>query len=76
MIKARLKQFIQSDGFIIIIGAIAGLLLLSNLLFNSFILLKQNMVVQRDIERIEKFEDQLINIEMELEQLRNQQEVK
>lgn len=75
MIKARLKKFVQSDGFIIIIGTIAGLLLLSNLLFSSYTLLKQNMVVQRDVERIEKLENKLLNIEAELQQIKEQQEV-
>ena len=63
MIKARIKKFFQSDGFIIIVGTIAGLLLLSNLLFSSYTLLKQNMVVQRDVERIEKIENRLEQLE-------------
>lgn len=75
MIKARLKKFVQSDGFIIIIGTIAGLLLLSNLLFSSYTLLKQNMVVQRDVERIERLETKLLNIEAEMQQIKEQQEV-
>ena len=75
MIKAILKKFVQSDGFIIIIGTIAGLLLLSNLLFSSYTLLKQNMVVQRDVERIERLETKLLNIEAEMQQIKEQQEV-
>lgn len=63
MIKERLHKFVQTDGFIIIIGTIAGLLLLSNLLFSSYTLLKQNMVVQRDVERIERIEDRLVQLE-------------
>lgn len=63
MIKERLHKFAQTDGFIIIIGTIAGLLLLSNLLFSSYTLLKQNMVVQRDVERIERIEDRLLQLE-------------
>lgn len=63
MIKERVHKFFQSDGFIIIIGTIAGLLLLSNLLFSSYTLLKQNMVVQRDVERIEKIENRLVQLE-------------
>lgn len=63
MIKERLHKFVQTDGFIIIIGTIAGLLLLSNLLFSSYTLLKQNMVVQRDVERIERIEDRLLQLE-------------
>lgn len=75
MVKERLRKFIQSDGFIILVGTIAGLLLLSNLLFSSYTLLKQNMVVQRDVERIEKIEGRLLNIELELNELKEQQEV-
>ena len=41
MIKERLKKFVQTDGFIIIVGTIAGLLLLSNLLFSSYTLLNR-----------------------------------
>lgn len=70
MIKERLKKFAQSDGLIITIGVIAGILLLSNLLFSSYTLLKQNMVVQRDVERIEKLEERLTSIEGSLEQLK------
>ena len=75
MIKDRLRKFIQSDSFIILVGTIAGLLLLSNLLFSSYTLLKQNMVVQRDVERIEKIEKRLLDIETELDELNEQQEV-
>jgi len=75
MVKERLRKFIQSDGFIFLVGTIAGLLLLSNLLFSSYTLLKQNMVVQRDVERIEKIEGRLLNIELELNELKEQQEV-
>lgn len=75
MVKERLRKFIQSDGFIILVGTIAGLLLLSNLLFSSYTLLKQNMVVQRDVERIEKIEGRLLNIELELDELKEQQGV-
>jgi len=75
MVKERLRKFIQSDGFIILVGTIAGLLLLSNLLFSTYTLLKQNMVVQRDVERIEKIEGRLLNIELELDELKEQQEV-
>jgi len=75
MVKERLRKFIQSDGFIILVGTIAGLLLLSNLLFSSYTLLKQNMVVQRDVKRIEKIEGRLLNIELELDELKEQQEV-
>ena len=75
MVKERLRKFIQSDGFIILVGTIAGLLLLSNLLFSTYTLLKQNMVVQRDVKRIEKIEGRLLNIELELDELKEQQEV-
>lgn len=75
MIKERLHKFVQSDGFIIIIGTIAGLLLLSNLLFSSYTLLKQNMVVQRDVERIERIEDRLLQLEKYHEEQKMIQEV-
>ena len=71
MIKERLKKFVQTDGFIIIVGTIAGLLLLSNLLFSSYTLLKQNMVVQRDVERIER----LVQLEKYQEEQKKIQEV-
>lgn len=70
MIKERLKKFAQSDGLIITVGVIAGILLLSNLLFSSYTLLKQNMVVQRDVERMEKLEERLTSIEESLDQLK------
>lgn len=73
MIKQRIKKVLQSDGFIIIIGIIAGLLLLSNLLFSSYTLLKQNIVVQRDVERIERMEDRLMEIEIQLKEFRNRE---
>ena len=75
MIKERLHKFVQTDGFIIIIGTIAGLLLLSNLLFSSYTLLKQNMVVQRDVERIEKIEDRLVQLEKYHKEQKMTQEV-
>lgn len=75
MIKERLKKFVQTDGFIIIIGTIAGLLLLSNLLFSSYTLLKQNMVVQRDVERIERIENRLVQLEKYQEEQKKIQEV-
>lgn len=75
MIKERLHKFVQTDGFIIIIGTIAGLLLLSNLLFSSYTLLKQNMVVQRDVERIERIEDRLVQLEKYQEEQKKIQEV-
>ena len=76
MIKERLKKFVQTDGFIIIVGTIAGLLLLSNLLFSSYTLLKQNMVVQRDVERIERIENRLVQLEKYQEEQKKIQEVK
>lgn len=75
MIKERLQKFVRTDGFIIIIGTIAGLLLLSNLLFSSYTLLKQNMVVQRDVERIERIEDRLMRLEKYQEEQKMKQEV-
>lgn len=75
MIKERLKKFVQTDGFIIIVGTIAGLLLLSNLLFSSYTLLKQNMVVQRDVERIERIENRLVQLEKYQEEQKKIQEV-
>lgn len=75
MIKERLQKFVQTDGFIIMIGTIAGLLLLSNLLFSSYTLLKQNMVVQRDVERIERIEDRLLQLEKYHEEQKMIQEV-
>lgn len=75
MIKERLHKFVQTDGFIIIIGTIAGLLLLSNLLFSSYTLLKQNMVVQRDVERIERIEDRLVQLEKYHKEQKMTQEV-
>lgn len=68
MIKERIKKFAQSDGFIIIIGIVAALLLLSNLLFSSYTLLKQNYVVKQDIERIEKLEDRILEVEIQLKE--------
>lgn len=68
MVKVRLKKFIQSDKFIIILGIIAGILLLSNLLFSSYTLLKQNYVVKRDVERIEKIENRILEIEIQLKE--------
>ena len=68
MIKERIKKFAQSDGFIIIIGVVAALLLLSNLLFSSYTLLKQNYVVKQDIERIEKLEDRILEVEIQLKE--------
>ena len=68
MVKVRLKKFIQSDKFIIIIGLIAGILLLSNLLFSSYTLLKQNYVVKRDVERIERIENRILEIEIQLKE--------
>lgn len=75
MIKERLKKFVQTDGFIIIVGTIAGLLLLSNLLFSSYTLLKQNMVVQRDVERIERIENRLVQLEKYHKEQKMTQEV-
>ena len=63
MMKRKLHKFFQSDKFIIIIGILAGLLLLANLLFSSYTFLKSDMIVKKDVERIEKIEDRLVQLE-------------
>lgn len=73
MIKDKIKTIVRSDKFIITLGIIAGLLLLANLWFSSYTFLKEDNLVKRDIERIEKVEDRLIQLEDELKQMKTQE---
>ena len=75
MMKRKLHKFFQSDKFIIIIGILAGLLLLANLLFSSYTFLKSDMTVKKDVERIEKIEDRLVQLEKYHEEHKTIQEV-
>ena len=56
---------------IAIIGIIAALLLIFNLGFSIYTLVKQNIAVQKDIDRIEIIEDRLLDIETYLDQSKN-----
>ena len=73
MQKDRFKNLLKSDKFIIIVGVIAGLLLFANLWFSSYTFLKEDNLVKRDIEKIEKVEDRLIQLEKELKQIKIQE---
>lgn len=73
MIKDKIKTIMRSDKFIITLGIIAGLLLLANLWFSSYTFLKEDNLVKRDIERIEKVEDRLLQLEDELKQMKTQE---
>lgn len=53
---------------IAIIGIIATLLLIFNLGFSIYTLVKQNIAVQKDIDRIEIIEDRLLDIETYIDQ--------
>lgn len=73
MIKDKVKTIMRSDKFIITLGVIAGLLLLANLWFSSYTFLKEDNLVKRDIERIKKVEDKLLQLEDELKQMKTQE---
>lgn len=73
MIKDKVKTIMKSDKFIITLGVIAGLLLLANLWFSSYTFLKKDNLVKRDIERIEKVEDKLLQLEDEIKQMKTQE---
>lgn len=73
MVKDKVKAIMKSDKFIITLGIIAGLLLLANLWFSSYTFLKENNLVKRDIERIKKVEDKLLQLEDELKQMKTQE---
>lgn len=73
MIKDKVKTIMKSDKFIITLGVIAGLLLLANLWFSSYTFLKEDNLVKRDIERIEKVEDKLLQLEDEIKQMKTQE---
>lgn len=73
MIKDKIKTIMRSDKFIITLGIIAGLLLLANLWFSSYTFLKEDNLAKRDIERIEKVEDKLLQLEDELKQMKTQE---
>lgn len=73
MIKDKVKTIMKSDKFIITLGVIAGLLLLANLWFSSYTFLKEDNLVKRDIERIKKVEDKLLQLEDELKQMKTQE---
>lgn len=73
MIKDKIKTIMRSDKFIITLGIIAGLLLLANLWFSSYTFLKEDNLAKRDIERIEKVEDKLFQLEDELKQMKTQE---
>lgn len=73
MIKDKVKTIMKSDKFIITLGVIAGLLLLANLWFSSYTFLKEDNLVKRDIERIKKVEDKLLQLEDEIKQMKTQE---
>lgn len=65
-----MKNF-NIDKITIIIGIIAALLLIFNLGFSIYTLVKQNITTQKDIDRIEIIEDRLLDIETYLDQSKN-----
>lgn len=65
-----MKNF-NIDKITIIVGIIAALLLIFNLGFSVYTLVKQNITTQKDIDRIEIIEDRLLNIETYLDQSKN-----
>jgi len=65
-----MKNF-NIDKITIIVGIIAALLLIFNLGFSVYTLVKQNITTQKDIDRIEIIEDRLLDIETYLDQSKN-----
>ena len=65
-----MKNF-NIDKITIIVGIIAALLLIFNLGFSVYTLVKQNIATQKDIDRIEIIEDRLLDIETYLDQSKN-----
>ena len=72
-IKTGLKKIFQTDAFIMLLGLIAGILLLANLWFSSYTFLKEDNLVKMHMEKIDKIEDRLVQLESQLNNAKTQE---